>query len=88
MSANEQDAMPPRLAAAMIYYEKIINHYPDTVWTGKSHYYRGVIHEERGEREEAVREYGAAVAARFEFDEKKNAAARLDDLTGGDSGGT
>ena len=77
-----------RLTAAMIYYDKIITYYPNTVWTGKSHYYRGIIHEKRGEREAAVREYGEAVAARFEFDEKEDAAERLDDLTGGDSGGT
>ena len=41
----------------------------------------------RGEREGAIRAYGEAVASRFEFAEKKQAAERLDKLTGGDSGG-
>lgn len=76
-----------RFSAAMIYYDKIILYYPGTVWAGKSHYYRGVILEERGESEGAIREYGKAAASQFEFDEKRDAAARLDNLTGGDSGG-
>lgn len=77
-----------RLASAMIYYDKIIENYPGTIWAGKSYYYRGVILEERGENEGAIREYGKAGASQFEFDEKRDAAARLDNLTGGDSGGT
>jgi outer membrane protein assembly factor BamD len=76
-----------RFSAAMIYYDKIILLYPETVWAGKSHYYRGVILEERGESDGAIREYGKAVDSRFEFDEKQDAAARLGNLTGGDSGG-
>jgi len=71
----------------MIYYDKIVANYPGTVWTGRSQYFRGVILEKRGEREGAIRAYGEAVASRFEFDEKNDAAERLDKLTGGDSGG-
>jgi len=76
-----------RFAAAMLYYDKVIDNYPGTVWTGRSHYYRGIILEERGEREGAVREYGKAVASQFEFDEKSDAVTHLENLTGGDSGG-
>jgi outer membrane protein assembly factor BamD len=76
-----------RFDAALIYYDKIIANYPNTVWTGKSHYYRGVILEERGEHAGAVRDFGEAVASPFEFDEKRDAAARLDQLSGKASGG-
>jgi outer membrane protein assembly factor BamD len=76
-----------RFDAALIYYDKIIAGYPDTHWAARSQFFRGVVLEERGEREGALRAYGAAVASRFEFEEKTDAAARLDELTGGDSGG-
>lgn len=73
--------------AAMIYYDKIVDSYPDTVWAGKSQYYRGFILEKRGRTEEAISAYGEAVASQFDFKEKGDAAARLDTLTGGNSGG-
>ncbi len=76
-----------RFDAALIYYDKVIANYANTVWTGKSHYYRGVILEGRGEHQGAVRDFGEAVASPFEFDEKRDAAARLDQLSGKASGG-
>jgi outer membrane protein assembly factor BamD len=75
-----------RIVAAMIYYDKIVGSYPGTVWTGRSQYFRGVILEKRGERQEAIRAYAEAASSRFEFEEKADSAERLDELTGGESG--
>ncbi len=72
--------------AALIYLNKIIDLYPDTVWAERSRYYRGVIEEERGDTAAAVRDYQEALAAKSNFPEKAEAAERLK-LRGAETGG-
>ncbi len=71
--------------AALLYFDKVVNSYPSTLWAVRCLYYRGRIAEEKGDIPLAVKEYGAAVSSSHEFDEKEEAGARLKDLTGGQS---
>jgi outer membrane protein assembly factor BamD len=70
-------------AAALIYYDKIIADYPNTVWAARSHYFKGVVMQERGEKDEAIAEYAAALSSERSFPEKAHAAQRLNDLRKG-----
>jgi len=63
--------------AAEIYLDKIVENYAGTEWAALSWYRKGLIHEERGERAEAVRAYGRSLATGAEFEGKGDAAARL-----------
>lgn len=69
--------------AALIYFEKIITNYPETVWAGRSHFYKGMILEKWGRDEGAVVEFGEALSSKFDFDEKNDAAVHLKSLSGG-----
>jgi len=69
------------LRAAEIYFRKIVEEYPETIWAGRSWYYLGSIYEERGEKEEAAESYGRAVRFEAEFEEKDRASRRLGELS-------
>lgn len=70
-------------AAALIYLDKIIKYYPGTVWAARSHYFRGAIMEKWGERDEAIREYKAALSWEKIYPEKAHADKRLKALEKG-----
>jgi len=72
-----------RREAALIYFEKVIALFPSTVWAQRSHFYRGMIMKERGEREEAIKSFEVALGGPNDLPEKKEAAAALESLQGG-----
>ncbi|MBN1164852.1 MAG: outer membrane protein assembly factor BamD [Candidatus Krumholzibacteriota bacterium] len=68
--------------AALIYFDKILTYYPETIWASRSHYYKGQILEARDEGGNALGEYREAVNSQFDFDEKVEAFKRLQALSG------
>lgn len=72
--------------AAAIYFDKIIENYSSTVWAARSRYYRGMIYEIQGSLNSAMQQYGEAVSSSFDFDEKKDSAERLREITGENDG--
>ena len=68
--------------AAIIYFDKVVEQYPETVWAALSHYYKGRIAENKGEISSAVLEYGESFSSKFKFDEKSDAEKRMRSLTG------
>jgi outer membrane protein assembly factor BamD len=69
--------------AASIYFDKVITNYPETVWCGKSHYYKGVILESTGEIEKAIKEYEMTLSCNGNFGEKADAQRKLGELSQG-----
>jgi outer membrane protein assembly factor BamD len=63
--------------AAEIYFRKVVDDYPDTVWAGKSWYYLGYVEYERGRKEKAAEYFSRAARTDHEFSEKRAAAAML-----------
>lgn len=72
--------------AALVYLNKIIDRYPDTVWAARSRFYRGAIEEARGDAAGAVEDYQAAVAVQDNFPEKSKAVERLKGMHAGSEG--
>ena len=68
--------------AAIVYFDKVVEQYPETVWAAISHYYKGRIAEDKGEIDAAVFEYGESLSSKFKFDEKSDAAKRKRSLAG------
>ncbi|MBN2185527.1 MAG: outer membrane protein assembly factor BamD [Candidatus Krumholzibacteriota bacterium] len=68
--------------AANIYFEKVVEQYPETVWAAASHYYKGRIAENTGDTGSAVLEYGKSFSSKFKFDEKSDAGKRMRSLAG------
>jgi outer membrane protein assembly factor BamD len=66
-----------RYDAALIYLNKIIDFYPDTIWASRSRYYRGCIREFRRDWSEAAADYHEALSASGVFPEKIKAQKRL-----------
>lgn len=64
-------------SAALVYYDKIIGLYPGTSWAARSHYYRAVIREIRGDAAGAEADYREAASASGAFSEKIEAERRL-----------
>ncbi|HSG27640.1 MAG TPA: outer membrane protein assembly factor BamD [Candidatus Krumholzibacterium sp.] len=72
--------------AALLYFDKIVDNYDETVWAARSRYYRGRIAERGGDAEKAAEEYREAVSSTYEFEEKEDAAERIQRITGESSG--
>jgi outer membrane protein assembly factor BamD len=72
--------------AALIYLDKVITNYPSTVWAARSHYYKGLILDKRGDQEGAAGEFRASLSSGSDFREKEDAARRMRELAGGESG--
>jgi outer membrane protein assembly factor BamD len=70
--------------AALIYFEKVISAFPATVWAQRSHYYRGMIMKNRGEMEEAVREFEIASQIPERLPERREAENELRSLQEGE----
>jgi outer membrane protein assembly factor BamD len=66
-----------RYAAALVYFNKIIDLYPATTWAARSHYYRGYIKEARGDMTGAAADYRVAAGAGEASDERAEAGKRL-----------
>lgn len=75
------------LDAALIYLEKVISAFPSTVWAQRSHYYRGMILKERGERDEAIREFETVLQVSGHIPEAQDARRALESLQEGGSDG-
>ncbi len=73
--------------AAGIYFQKIIDEYPETSWAGMSWYYIGLISENNGETDLAAQAYARAVQSKHDFSEKRRASAQLKKLSKEKSGG-
>ena len=72
-----------RHEAALIYFDKIIASFPSTVWAQRSHFYRGMIMKERGERDEAIRSFEIALGGPNDLPERQEATEALESLQGG-----
>ncbi len=66
--------------SALIYFDKIVELYPETIWATRARYYRAVILGKRGERTEAIREYRAVIESSAMFPELESAKNRLANL--------
>ena len=73
--------------AAGIYFQKIIDEFPDTSWAGRSWYYLGYIAQSKDENEAAAKAYARAVQSKFDFSEKRRASSELKRLSKEKSGG-
>ena len=71
--------------AAIIYFDKVISSFPDTVWAVRSYYFRGLIMKKTGDREGAVREIEAALHSSVRFPERSHAEKVLRSLREGGS---
>ena len=66
-----------RYAAALVYLNKVIDLYPDTIWASRSRYYRGFIKEYRRDWSDAATDYTDVLEANGAFPEKSKAQKRL-----------
>jgi outer membrane protein assembly factor BamD len=66
--------------AATIYFDKVLENYPENEYWARSAYFKAVIMEDRGETEDAVRYYSMVVAYPDDLRYKSNARARLEKL--------
>jgi outer membrane protein assembly factor BamD len=73
--------------AAMVYYDKVVEEFPSTVWADRSWYYIGWIQERDGEVDDSVEAYGRAARSPHEFSEKRKASGRLRKLSEERAGG-
>jgi len=73
--------------AALIYFDKVIVSFPSTVWAQRSHYYRGMIMKNRGDREEAIKSFGIALREPDTLPEREEAISALESLQGGGGDG-
>lgn len=73
--------------AAGIYFQKIIDDFPETSWAGRSWYYIGYIRQSRDENDLAAEAYSKAVQSKHDFSEKRRASAQLKKLLKEKSGG-
>jgi outer membrane protein assembly factor BamD len=67
-------------SSALIYFEKVVNEFPGTEWTGKSYYFQGLIHQRRGDMEKAAVAYRASLAVGVDFSEMHDARRRLENI--------
>jgi len=66
--------------AALIYFDKVIEDYPDNEYWARSAYFKGVILEDRGDVDGAVRSYSLVLTYPENVSYKADARHRLDDL--------
>jgi len=76
-----------REEAAIIYFDKVIASFPSTVWVQRSHFYRGMIMKNRGNKEEAIKSFEIALREPDTLPEREKAAAALESLQGGGGDG-
>ena len=63
--------------AALIYLDKVIVTYPETVWAVRCRYYRGNIRELQGDAEGAAADYRAVAESSGDVPERSDAQSRL-----------
>lgn len=66
--------------AALIYFDKIIEKYPDNDYWARALYYKGLIMQEKGEIEDAKRYLAQVLAYSGDLHEKEDARARLETM--------
>jgi outer membrane protein assembly factor BamD len=66
--------------AAMIYFDKVIEEYPNNEFWARSAYFKGMILEDRGDIDGAVRSYSLVLTYPEDVKYKSDARRRLDDL--------
>ncbi len=66
--------------AAMIYCDRIDESFPDNEFWAKAVYYKGLILMERGERDEAARQFSRVLAYPEDISVKEDARDRLEDM--------
>jgi outer membrane protein assembly factor BamD len=71
-----------RYAAALVYFTKITDLYPETLWARRSQYYMGRIMEAKRDWAGAVKAYGDALSAAGDFSERLDAEKRLRQIQG------
>ena len=76
-----------RHEAALIYFDKVIDSFPSTVWARRSHFYRGMIMKERGDLGEAIVSLEAALVEPGTLPEREEAKRVLESLQGGGGDG-
>ena len=64
--------------AALIYFNKVIEGYPETTWAARSRYYRAFIRERTGDAAGAAEDYRAVIAAPGNVPERAEARRRLE----------
>jgi outer membrane protein assembly factor BamD len=66
--------------AATIYFNKVLENYPDNEYWARSAYFNAIIMEDRGETDDAIRYFSMVLAYPEELRYKSNARARLEKL--------
>lgn len=66
--------------AALIYFDKVIEDYPDNEYWARSAYFKGLILEDRGDVDGAVRSFALVLTYPEDVRYKSDARNRLDDL--------
>jgi outer membrane protein assembly factor BamD len=66
--------------AALIYFDKVVTDYPENEYWARSAYFRGMILEDRGDVDGAVRSYALVLSYPEDMNYKADARRRLDAL--------
>lgn len=69
-----------KMRAALIYFDKIIEKYPDNPFWARALFYKGVILQQKGEKDEAMRFIAQVLAYPEELDVKDEARERLEEM--------
>jgi len=69
-----------KLKAAIIYFDKVIDNYPDNEYWARSVYFKARALEDRGEEEEAIRHYAILLTYPEDVSYKSDARKRLERL--------
>jgi outer membrane protein assembly factor BamD len=69
-----------KMRAALIYFDKIIEKYPDNAFWARALFYKGVILQQKGEKDEAMRYIAQVLAYPEELDVKEEARERLEKM--------
>ena len=69
-----------KLTAAMIYFDKVMNNYPDNAFWAQSVYFKALILEDRGKIDEAIRHYAMVLTYPEDVSFKTDARLRLNEL--------
>lgn len=63
--------------ASLVYFAKILEAYPETIWAERGRYYRGYIREANGEFEGAIEDYRSVLASKSSIPERAETEKRL-----------
>lgn len=66
--------------AATIYFDKVLDNYPDNEYWARSAYFKAIIMEDRGETDDAIRYYSMVLTYPDDLRYKSSARARLEKL--------